>query len=303
MAVILTGKVLVYLFVMVMIGLFYMGVYRKFSARVQYRVGPPIWQPYIDVLKLLSKKDARTKNWIFDLGTIMGFGGPLVVLLFLPLGKAFGIHFSMNGDLILILYLMVIGPLGFALAASIGASPWGALGVGRALSMMLGYELPFLLGLLAVVAKVNSLKLDTIASAQGGAWNISGWFYFNWPLILAAIGAHIALQGVLGEKPFDQMVAPHEIASGIMVEFGGKYLGMMLLMKAAAMMAELGLFAVFFLGATGFWDTIIKTFVLFIIAISFDVVLGRFRPDQAFVTLWKWPALISLLGLMLVIFA
>jgi len=299
-ALILTIKVLVYLFLMVAIGLFLMGVYRKFSARVQYRVGPPIWQPYIDVIKLLSKKDPATKNWVFDLGVLMGLGGPLALLLFLPLGTIVGLDFHTKGDLILILYLAVVGPLGFALSASIGASPWGAIGVGRALSMMLGYELPFILGLLAVVAKDGSLVLADVAKAQS-MWNVAGWNYFQWPLILAAIGAHIALQGVMSEKPFDQAVAPHEIASGIMVEFGGKYLGMMFLMKAASLMAELGLFAVFFLGGTTAWDTIIKIFILFIIAISFDSVLGRFRPDQAFAVLWKWPTIIALLGLLLTV--
>ncbi|WP_449186787.1 respiratory chain complex I subunit 1 family protein [Zhurongbacter thermophilus] len=301
-ALVLTLKVLIYLFLMVMIGLFLMGIYRKFTARVQYRVGPPIWQPYIDVIKLLSKKDAATKNWVFDLGVIMGLGGPLALLLFLPLDTIVGLNFHTKGDLILILYLAVVGPLGFALAASVGASPWGAIGVGRALSMMLGYELPFILGLLAVVAKDGTLLLQKVSAAQS-MWNPTGWHYFQWPLILAAIGAHIALQGVMSEKPFDQAIAPHEIASGIMVEFGGKYLGMMLLMKAASLMAELGLFAVFFLGGTTAWDTIVKIFALFIIAISFDAVLGRFRPDQAFTVLWKWPTIIALLGLLLTVFA
>jgi len=301
-ALVLTLKVLVYLILMVAIGLFLMGIYRKFSARVQYRVGPPIWQPYIDVIKLLSKKDAATKNWVFDLGAVMGFGGPLILLLFLPLDSIVGLNFHTKGDLILILYLAVVGPLGFALAASVGASPWGAIGVGRALSMMLGYELPFILGILAVVAKDGTIMLHKVAAAQS-IWNPAGWHYFQWPLILAAIGAHIGLQGMLSEKPFEQSVAPHEIGSGIMVEFGGRYLGMMLLMKAASLMAELGLFAIFFLGATTPLDTIIKIFILYIIAISFDAVLGRFRPDQAFVVLWKWPTIIALLGLLLTVFA
>jgi formate hydrogenlyase subunit 4 len=33
------------------------GILRKVTAKVQSRQGPPIWQPYYDLLKLLGKED------------------------------------------------------------------------------------------------------------------------------------------------------------------------------------------------------------------------------------------------------
>jgi len=33
------------------------GILRKVTAKVQSRQGPPVWQPYYDLLKLLGKED------------------------------------------------------------------------------------------------------------------------------------------------------------------------------------------------------------------------------------------------------
>ena len=36
------------------------GVLRKVTARLQSRRGPPLWQPYFDLLKLLGKEDIES---------------------------------------------------------------------------------------------------------------------------------------------------------------------------------------------------------------------------------------------------
>ncbi|NPV88005.1 NADH-quinone oxidoreductase subunit H [Coprothermobacteraceae bacterium] len=283
------------------IGLLFMGIFRRLSARIHQRYGPPLWQPYADVIKLFSKKSNFSHGWVYDLGVIMGLAGPALMLWFIPFN---GLpNMAPYGDLIVILYTMVIGPLGMALAAAVGASPWGVLGVARALGMMFGYELPFMLAVLAVVAKAGTLRLTEIAAMQqsAGLWNPSNWFYALVPV--AAVAGHIALQGVMGEKPFDQAIAPHEIGTGIMTEFGGKYLGMMFLFAALNLFAELALFSVLFLGGGPLWLVTLKALFLYVIASLVDITYGRFRPDQAFALLWKWPTVLALIGLMIVLFS
>ena len=49
-------------------GVFLMGLGRKISARVQLRYGPPVYQNYIDILKLLTKKTNISHGIMFDLG-------------------------------------------------------------------------------------------------------------------------------------------------------------------------------------------------------------------------------------------
>ena len=83
----------------------------------------------------------------------------------------------------------------------------------------------------------DTASLGDIVEAQKGA--------FNWTILalpLSAIAADLSLQAMLGEKPFDQPVAPSEIASGPMVEFGGKYLGMLMVWHAMSIVVEAGLF-------------------------------------------------------------
>jgi len=36
------------------------GILRKVTAKVQSRQGPPLWQPYYDLLKLLGKEDIES---------------------------------------------------------------------------------------------------------------------------------------------------------------------------------------------------------------------------------------------------
>src|SRR5512136_1562361 len=46
--------------VVLLIAPFFQGVLRKVTARIQSRQGPPIRQPYLDILKLLGKEDIES---------------------------------------------------------------------------------------------------------------------------------------------------------------------------------------------------------------------------------------------------
>ena len=69
------------------------GLDRKISARMQGRVGPPILQPYYDVMKLLSKEDASPNAaigtyifwaliFVFVSGGIFFSGGNFLLCVF-----------------------------------------------------------------------------------------------------------------------------------------------------------------------------------------------------------------------------
>ncbi len=272
-------------------GLLYMGIARKIIARIQRRYGPPVYQNFLDTLKLLSKRTAISHGTIFDLGPILALAGGLLTLLFLPIGGYRLLSFQ--GDLLVVLYLVVIAPLGMALGAGDSANPNSAIGMARGLTLMLAYEVPFVLAILAVMVRYNTASLWDIVQAQAGHW--THWNLFALPL--SALVADISLQGMMGKKPFDQPVAPHEIASGPMVEYGGKYLAMLQLYHAVAIFVETSLFTLLFLGGGSLWTFWLKTFVVFLVAVLIHAVAPRFRIGQAFTFYWKWPTLLGLLGL------
>ena len=63
------------------------GMIRRITARVQSRQGPPIIQPYLDLLKLLGKENISADgNWAFRIAPVMALASILSVIAFMPLG-------------------------------------------------------------------------------------------------------------------------------------------------------------------------------------------------------------------------
>ena len=64
----------------IIFGLFYKGIDRKISARMQGRIGPPLRQPFRDVAKLFTKENIVPENavpWVFHLAPIAGLVGAI----------------------------------------------------------------------------------------------------------------------------------------------------------------------------------------------------------------------------------
>ena len=94
-------------------GLIYKGIDRKLSAHMQGRIGPPIRQPFRDVVKLFTKENIVPNNaiaWVFNWAPLIGLVGTISILLYLPIGGMAPIANS-SGDLILVLYLLMIPSL------------------------------------------------------------------------------------------------------------------------------------------------------------------------------------------------
>ena len=300
------GLLIAYAIIGTSVGLLFMGIGRKIVARVHNRIGPPFYQNFIDVAKLLSKKTNISHGWIFDLALLFSISGILLTLLFLPIG---GVQLlSMDGDAFLVLYLLAIPALGFALGAGGSGNPNAGVGIMRALTMMLSYELPFIITLIALMIYYDTSSLATIVKMQS-INGIKSWAITMPPFMIAAFAADMALQGMLMEQPFDIPVAPQEIASGPMVEFGGKYLGSLMLYKAIGLVVETTLFVDLFLGGgvimnggviasiANFFVWLVLIFILFVLSILIAASFPRFRIEQAFGFYWKYETIIAAIAL------
>ncbi|MCK5833643.1 NADH-quinone oxidoreductase subunit H, partial [bacterium] len=211
----IVGFILVPL-IAIFMGLLFLGLFRKVMARIQWRYGPPITQPVIDIIRLLSQKTV-THGFIFEFGLILSLAGSLVVVLFLPLGN---IVLLESGGLLLILYLMLLSPLGIALSSGEAANPNASIGISRKFLLALGYEVPLLLVLLTVMSYYNTISLSEIVKMQ----STQGWSFGSLPLFLSGIAYFMILPAILGVRPFEIAGAAQEISSGPMVEYGGKFL-------------------------------------------------------------------------------
>ena len=128
----------------------------------------------------------------------------------------------------------------------------------------------------------------------------------SWNLVKMPIGtivAYISLLGMLGKKPFETFIAPAEIASGPMVEYGGKQLGMLIIMHEFATFIEVTLFVTLFLGgATTLLGFLAKYFVVYILASLISNALGRYKIDQVIKFYYKVPIALAVLQALLVVF-
>ncbi|MGM0437350.1 MAG: respiratory chain complex I subunit 1 family protein [Bacillota bacterium] len=278
------------------LGLLFMGIARKIIARIQKRYGPPFYQPYLDVIKLFGK-NAITHGFIFDFGSIMALGGVIATLFFIPLGGWY--LYSMSGTVILVIYLLAIASLGMAMGTVGSGNPQASLGISRALTQMLGYELPFLVILFGLIYKYQTSSIVGLMEAQAGGF--MNWNLFTYPV--ATIIAFIVLLGMMGKKPFDAMIAPSEIGSGPVVESGGKYLGMMMLQKSITIIIELALFVNLFLGgAENILIFILKMLIVWITATMIGSLYPRFRIEDGVLFYWKWPLMIAIVQVLFIIF-
>ncbi len=276
------------------IGISFMMFKRKIAARIQRRYGPTFIQPLLDIFKLLSKQENISHGVMYDLGPIIALAASMTVIFFIPIP---GMKLlTSSADIIALLYIMVIGSLAMALGAGEAANPNSSIGIARALTLMLGYDLPFVIVIISIVIKYHTTNFFAITQAQAaGHWAM-------WLLPLSAIAGIIVTYGALGEHPFDAPIAPHEVATGPMAEYGGKHLGLLMINHAFHIYIELALFVDLFMGgASNIFYFYAKMFVIFVLIIFFDEVLPRFRIDDAVRFYWRWPTILALIGLIIVL--
>jgi len=275
------------------VGIFFLALARKIIARIHWRYGPPLVQPVIDIIRLFYQKSV-SHGFMFDLGIILSLAGSIVVVLFLPFGRICPL--SSSGGLLVILYLMLLAPLALTLSGGQAANPNISIGISRKLILSLGYEVPLLLVLLAVMTNYKTISIVEVVNAQQNG----GWALISFPLFLSGLSYFLILPAILGIRPFDVSSAPQEISSGPMVEYGGKYLALATIEHAFVLFISVALFVNLFLGgAANPVIFFVKMLVVFMLGLFVNAVFPRFRIEQAIKYLWKWPTLLAFLGLII----
>jgi NADH-quinone oxidoreductase subunit H len=229
------------------IGLLASWIDRKVTARVQYRVGPPVLQPLIDIIKLLGKETLTplgASKVTFLAAPVVGLASVILVSTLLWLnninpGKSF------IGDLIAALYLLTIPSISMIMGGFASRNPLASLGSSREMKLLLSYELPFVLAVLVPVIQSNfSLKLGEILTAQAQ----HGVFAGSLSGTLSLIVAILCMQAKLALVPFDIPEAETEITSGPLIEYSGTALAIYRLMKNMLLFVLPFLLIILFMG-------------------------------------------------------
>jgi len=256
------------------------GIMRKLRAAIHSRKGPPISQPYWDLLKLLGKEDLRTTGGVlYAILPALTLASVLLLATLISIGATAPLAFA--GDMIVVLYVAAMSGVLIMVAGFSSASPYASVGSSREMMMLLSVE-----PILAVALSVGAFKAGTLA--LGG---IVDWQVQNGPSISMAIGGVaflLALQAVAGKLPFDIAEADQEIMGGPLVEQSGPRLA---LFRWALWTKQL-VFAFLLVEVFLPWPrfgihvvdlivTALKVLVVLVLVAVIDVVNPRLRIDQA----------------------
>jgi len=259
------------------------GIVRKITARIQSRKGPPLRQPYYDLLKLLGKEDieAGESPRMQRMAAYLSLGATLTLAALVPMGGTA----PLDGwaDAILLVYLLTLCGVSTLLAGLAAGSPYSLIGASRSMMTMLTLEPILAVAVIIGAIEARSLRLDAIL----GASLFSG---LGWPLAgLVMLGVMLlALQAFVERVPFDVGEAETEIMEGALVEYSGpklalfKYARMVRLFVYCALVvtlfSPLGRGWAFPLALLAF---LAQTLVLVLLVTLIGATHARYRIDQA----------------------
>lgn len=259
---------------------FFEGVMRRITARIQSRQGPPLRQPYLDLLKLLGKDNINSaRSRVFSFAPLAAFAAVLAAAAVLPPARM-GSPAAGGVDLIALVYLLTLSGFAVLIGALAGRNVFGAIGAGREMITIIMLEPVLAMTLLIGAIKGGSLGLS---AAVAGVSRGHGASYF---LMLAVYLA--ALQAFVSRQPFDIPEAEIEILEGPYVEYSGPNYALFRYATMIKRMLYAWLFTACFLpflGSPHVWlDIPLKLAGILAVYIVISVVGAtnpRYRMDQA----------------------
>lgn len=224
-----------------------LGITKRVKARLQYRRGPSILQPYRDLAKWWHKEsvesDAATP--LTAAAPALVFAAVFVATLLVPI---VGQRPPLEGwgDLLVVVGLMALGRFVLALSALDSGSAFGGMGSSREVAIATLVEPALLLALTGAALAAGSTDLGAIATlgvASGIAW-------YTPALLLAAGAFAIVAVAETGHQPVDNPDTHLELTmihEGMLLEASGPRLAIFMYAAELKLVLVAGLFAAVFL--------------------------------------------------------
>lgn len=200
---------ILYIILAPFVGGFIAGVDRKITARMQGRVGPPIFQPFYDFRKLLRKEVV-----------VVNKAEQFFILFFLVFMIFTGTLFFMGSDILLIIFAFTLTSIFLVVAAYSTNSPFSTIGAERELLQMMAYEPMVLITVLGFYLAKGTFNVNEIVNGNMPAIVYLPGIFLGYVYILAI---------KLRKSPFDLSSSHHahqEIVKGITTEFAGPTLAL-----------------------------------------------------------------------------
>jgi ech hydrogenase subunit B len=185
------------------------GMDRILTARMQSRIGPPVLQPFYDVVKLLFKEPLVVNVWqAFCAYCYIAAASISVVLFFL------------QSDLLLIFFVQAVGAVFLVVGALSSTSPFSQIGAHRELLQILSYEPLLVLVVVGFYLETGSFKVADIY-----AWQHP--LLLKLPFLFIVLGYALTIK--LRKSPFDLSTCHHahqELVKGLLTDYSGPFLAL-----------------------------------------------------------------------------
>jgi NADH-quinone oxidoreductase subunit H len=269
---------------------------RKLMARMQSRHGPTyvgkfgVLQNLADFIKLFGKENiipANADKKVFQLSIPAMLAAFVLMLVFIPLTQTF-VGIGTSFGLIIAFMILSFVPLFVFLSGWSSGNKFASIGAQRSVAMLISYEVPLILVIIAVAMVANSYSFANIITAQTNLWFV----------VIMPIGFVIFFIIMLAEMerpPFDLREADSELIAGWLTDVSAPYYGVILFLDYARLFTGALLISVLFLGGylgpsiiPPFAWTLIKVVLISIFIVVVRITLIRMRIDRVLKLGWLY---------------
>ena len=202
------------------------GLMRTLKARLAGRRGPNPWQPYFDLAKLLRKETvvSETTSWVFGVTPYVLAATMLVAAAVVPVivtrpALAFA------GNVVLLMYLFMLGTFFLALAGLDSGSAFGGMGSSRGIAVAALAEPTIMLAVFALALRTGTINLGGVAERIGSDPVLAA----HPGHLLAFLAFFIVMVAENGRLPVDNPATHLELTmihEAMVLEYSGHYLAL-----------------------------------------------------------------------------
>ena len=202
------------------------GFVRWLKARLQNRCGAPLWLPYAELRKLFGKDVVMSNNasWLFRVAPYIVFTSTLAVTFLIPMITA-SMPFDHIGDLLVVVYLLLLGTFFLALAGLDPGTAFGGMGSSRAMTIAALAEPTIALAIFGLALGAGSTNLGRIITATVSNPGIA----ISPGHLLAFAALFIVSLAETGRLPVDNPSTHLELTmihEALILEYSGRYLAL-----------------------------------------------------------------------------
>jgi formate hydrogenlyase subunit 4 len=232
-------------FLVLLLAPLFTGFVREVKARLLRRQGPPLIQPYLDLVRLSRKEVvlADSASWLFRVIPYLIFAATWVAASLVPTFRT-GLLFSWSADLIAIIALLASARFYLALAGLDVGTSFGGIGSSREVMIASLAEPAMIMIVFTLALIAGSTQLSTVAEFMA-----SPQVGLRVSLGLAVVGLVMIAIAENGRVPVDNPATHLELTmvhEAMVLEYSGRHLALIELSSSLKLILYVSLLACLF---------------------------------------------------------